>query len=274
MCYTLLQSQMDVQNMNITSYTGEAQVAPKLRRSRFGKTMHAVVLCLVVALASVAADSPGAKDPVVQFSTLNALAAGHFEGTWPYDEVRGYGDFGIGTLDGLDGETIMLDGEMFQAKADGTVLPVPAKALIPFVTVTTFRPSKSASLAAAASTEQLAALLDQLLPQDDCFYAVRIDATFSAVKIRSCPKQTPPFRPLAEVTKEQAVFDLQNVTGTLVGFRYPKYIQGLNMAGYHLHFISSDRKAGGHMLNCAFLEASVKADLNQQFRLFLLPLPK
>lgn len=230
--------------------------------------------CMVVAVASSGAGKPGSDEVVVQFSTLNALAAGHYEGTWPYRAVRECGDFGIGTLDGLDGETIMVDGTMYHAKADGTVSEVPGEALVPFATVTQFEPSVSAPLGAAGSTEELSALLDKLLPQDDCFCAVRIDATFSALKVRSCPKQTPPFRPLAEVTKEQAVFELKNVAGTLVGFRYPKYIQGLNMAGYHLHFISKDRKAGGHMLNCAFGEATVKADLNQQFRLCLLPLPK
>ncbi|MDQ1257987.1 MAG: acetolactate decarboxylase [Candidatus Hydrogenedentes bacterium] len=228
---------------------------------------------MALVLCSIPASGRDAEDPVVQFSTIDALAAGHYEGTWRLSEARRFGDFGIGTLDGLDGETILLDGKMFQAKADGTVLSVPKKALIPFATVTHFDPAAPVRLDGAAGIEQLAALLDEALPKGDCFCAIRIDAAWDAVTVRSCPKQCAPYRPLAEVTKEQSVFDLRNVSGTLVGFRYPKYIQGLNMPGYHFHFISDDRKTGGHVLNCQFKEATVQVDTTREFRLFLLPNP-
>jgi acetolactate decarboxylase len=256
----------------IVSCMKVARVSVKPQNSRLGKGKYFLpFVCLLIALSSVAASGQNAQDPVVQFSTINALSAGHYEGTWPFGDVRRHGDFGIGTLDGLDGETIMLEGKMFQAKADGTVLCVPKKALVPFATVTRFRPTISARLAAVTSSDELASALDQVLPKEDSFCAVRIDATWDAVTVRSCPRQNKPYRPLAEVTKEQSVFDLRNVSGTLVGFRYPKYIQGLNMPGYHFHFIADDRSAGGHVLNCQFQKAAVQVDATQQFRLFLLP---
>lgn len=256
----------------VVSYPETAPVVPMRQYRGPARTPYlALAVCLAVALCSAAATGYAAQDPVVQFSTINALSAGHYEGTWPYGKVRHYGDFGIGTLDGLDGETIMLDGQMFQSKADGTVLPVPKRALIPFATVTRFNPAISTSLAGVASAKELAAALDRLLPAGDCFCAVRVDAICDAVTVRNCPKQARPFRPLAEVTKEQAVFNLHNVAGTLVGFRYPAYIQGLNMSGYHFHFIAKDRRAGGHMLDCQFQKAAMQATVSQDFRLFLLP---
>ena len=211
------------------------------------------------------------NDPVVQFSTLNALAAGHYEGVWRFSEVRRNGDFGIGTLEGLDGETMMVDGKMFHSMADGTVAEVRKKDLIPFATVTHFQPRVTARLRGIGNPEELAAALDEALPKEDCFCAVRVDATMDSVTVRNCPKQSKPYRLLAEVTKEQAVTELHNIPGTLVGFRFPKYIQGLNMNGYHLHFIAKDRKSGGHMLNCKFREATVQADASDKFRLFLIP---
>ena len=33
-----------------------------------------------------------------------------------------------------------------------------------------------------------------------------------------------------------------------MGFRCPKYWQGLGVAGNHLHFIDSERTTGGHVL--------------------------
>ena len=57
--------------------------------------------------------------------------------------------------------------------------------------------------------------------------AVRIDGDFELVHARSVPRQTPPYRGLAEVAAaEQHVFDLAGVSGTIVGFRFPDYAEG------------------------------------------------
>jgi acetolactate decarboxylase len=34
----------------------------------------------------------------------------------------------------------------------------------------------------------------------------------------------------------------------MVGFRFPTYVEGIEVAGYHLHFASADRSRGGHVL--------------------------
>ena len=46
------------------------------------------------------------------------------------------------------------------------------------------------------------------------------------------------------------VFDLADVEGTMVGFRFPDYSEGIEVSGYHLHFITADRTRGGHVLAC------------------------
>jgi alpha-acetolactate decarboxylase len=46
----------------------------------------------------------------------------------------------------------------------------------------------------------------------------------------------------------QFVSEYNDISGTVIGFRSPKAFQGLAVAGEHLHFISEDRKAGGHVL--------------------------
>ena len=69
-------------------------------------------------------------------------------------------------------------------------------------------------------------------------------------KIRSVPKQNKPFPTLAEALKKETRFELNNVKGTMVGFRFPSYIREINEPGYHFHFITEDRKAGGHVLQC------------------------
>ena len=54
-------------------------------------------------------------------------------------------------------------------------------------------------------------------------------------------------RPLAQVAKEQAVFDLGAGSGVLVGFWSPAYVgHAFTVPGFHLHYLSgAHSQAGG-----------------------------
>ena len=45
----------------------------------------------------------------------------------------------------------------------------------------------------------------------------------------------------------QKSFQFNNLGGTLVGVYYPDFMDGINAAGWHIHFVSDDRKKGGHV---------------------------
>jgi acetolactate decarboxylase len=74
------------------------------------------------------------------------------------------------------------------------------------------------------------------------------------------PRQAKPYRPLTEVVQTQPTFEFTNVTGTIAGFRSPDYMQGISVAGYHLHFITSDRRGGGHVLDLTIEDATLAID--------------
>jgi acetolactate decarboxylase len=90
--------------------------------------------------------------------------------------------------------------------------------------------------------------------------AVRVDGCFEYVKTRSVPRQHKPYPPLVEVVEKQPTFELHDISGSLVGFRFPDYAQGLNVSGYHFHFITADRKSGGHVLECRLTEGYLQID--------------
>lgn len=92
-------------------------------------------------------------------------------------------------------------------------------------------------------------------------YAIRVDGTFRLMKVRSVPKQVKPYQKLSEVIKTQQTFEFQNIQGTLVGFYCPSYLNGVNTAGYHFHFLSDDRMHGGHVLECSIVNGKASIDL-------------
>jgi acetolactate decarboxylase len=191
------------------------------------------------------------REPHVLFqaSTIAALLEGAYEGDLSFAELAEHGDLGLGTLDGLDGEMIALDGRFYRANVDGNVGEVAAETKTPFAVVTDFTPSLEAELDGPLDHDVLLAKLDQLVPADAASCAIRIDGRFELVRARSVPRQSPPYRPLIEVVAEQHVFELSEVTGTMLGFRFPDYAEGIEVSGYHLHFISEDRARGGHVLS-------------------------
>jgi len=53
---------------------------------------------------------------------------------------------------------------------------------------------------------------------------------------------------------------VENVAGTMVGFRFPDPLDGIEMIGSHLHFVTEDRAHGGHVLGYRLLEATALLD--------------
>jgi len=183
-----------------------------------------------------------------QASTIGALLEGAYDGDLSFAELAEHGDLGLGTLNGLDGEMIALDGRFYRADVDGAVREVGGDERTPFAVVTRFEPTVDEQVEGPLEHERLLAHLDELIPAGAASCAIRLDGHFDLVRARSVPRQSPPYRPLTDVVAEQHVFELRDVAGTMLGFRFPDYVEGIEVSGYHLHFISEDRQRGGHVL--------------------------
>jgi acetolactate decarboxylase len=205
-----------------------------------------------------------------QTSTIDALLNSNYEGDVSFAELEAYGDFGLGTFDALDGEMIGLDSAFYQVKADGRAYEVDKRMKTPFAVVTFFEPREIRRLAAPTNYASLRAHLDEIVAADAATcHAIRADGHFRYVKTRSVPRQNKPYPPLVEAVKHQPTFELHEVRGSLVGFRFPEYVGGLNVSGYHFHFITEDRGAGGHLLECEMTRGELRVDHESDLNLKL-----
>jgi acetolactate decarboxylase len=206
-----------------------------------------------------------------QASTIGALLEGAYEGDVTFGELAEHGDLGLGTLNSLDGEMIAVDGHFYRADIQGAVSEVGPEVRTPFAVLTWFTPTHDLQVESPASHAELLAALDEHVPDGTPACAVRIDGSFELVHARSVPRQKPPYRGLAEVVAEQQVFDLAEVEGTMVGFRFPDYSEGIEVSGYHLHFITTDRTRGGHVLECRPRRAVARIDASTELHVELPP---
>ncbi len=208
------------------------------------------------------ADLHAEREPHVLFqaSTIGALIDGAFEGDVTVAELAEHGDLGLGTLNHLDGEMIAIGGRFYRADVEGNVTEVPGGERTPFAVVVPFHPAIGFDLEGSLDHDRLLAEIDRRIPAETASCAVRIDGRFELIRARSVPRQEPPYRPLTEVVGGQHVFELTDADGTMLGFRFPEYAEGIEVAGWHLHFISEDRGSGGHVLDSRVETAHVQLD--------------
>jgi acetolactate decarboxylase len=237
--------------------------------SKKNKTISELLSVIFLALLLSGQCTAQDDDVLFQVSTIDALMQGVFDGICSFDDLMEQGDFGIGTFDALEGEMIALDGKCYQVKADGVAYPVLGNMTAPFATVTRFEMDQTATLENAGNFSELSRQIDRYLPSRNAFYALRIDGTFPYVQTRSVPRQEKPYPRLAEAVENQSVFNFTNVTGSVVGVWAPDFARGVNVPGYHLHFITEDRKAGGHILEIQVSNATAQVDVTAGFAMQL-----
>jgi len=184
---------------------------------------------------------------VFQVSTSGALVAGVYDREVSVHRVLEHGDFGLGTFANLDGEMIVVDGRAYQIHGTGLVTEAAPDAGVPFAVVTWFKPETKAKLTGVNGFSDLETLCDEVRRSGNIFYAIRVEGRFSRVRTRAVNRPSPGTR-LVDAAKAQSEFAFTDIEGTLVGLWSPGFSSAFSVAGYHFHFLSADRRHGGHLL--------------------------
>ncbi|MGZ6968164.1 MAG: acetolactate decarboxylase [Acidimicrobiia bacterium] len=198
-----------------------------------------------------------------QVSTVGALVEGVYEGAVRVGTLREHGDFGLGTFEGLDGEMVALDGDVFQVRMDGALHRVDDDVLSPYAMVTHFVPDNVAPLPACTDLAALCSALDERRDSANHFFAFRIDGRFPSMHVRAACK-VPEGTPLVDATAIQREWNLNDVGATLVGFWSPSYAAHFDVPGYHFHMVDDERQRGGHVLDCAIQDATAATQRLEQ----------
>ena len=200
------------------------------------------------------------------------LTFGDYNGSVKVGRLKQLGDTGIGTFDSLNGELIMLDGVVYRARYDGAIEVVDNEETVPFANVTFLDADKTFELNSLNNIGDLKTELNKKIKEsgDNRFYVVRIDGTFDKIGYRSEYAQKKPYKPLAKVMEtDQTFFENKNVKGTVVGLYCPEYMGDLNAVGWHFHFITADKKAGGHVFEVNAKNLTVTMDRTDNFFMIL-----
>jgi acetolactate decarboxylase len=209
-----------------------------------------------------------AHHTVYQISTATALVEGVYQGAVRIANLREHGDLGLGTFEELDGEMIILNGKFYQVRCDGSVREVGDEVLTPFAVITRFVSDAAVPLEQCSDMTHLTSCFDTLRRSNNEFYALKVTGHFEHIRTRAVCR-TKEGVPLVKAAAVQPEFDFSDISGTLVGFWTPDYARSLNVPGYHLHFLSTDHKCGGHLLQCSGTKLRVEIQREGNYHLAL-----
>lgn len=206
-----------------------------------------------------------------QYNTLGALMAGLYGGSLTVEELLEHGDLGLGTLDSIDGELIVLDGKAYQAKGSGDqpqVVEVSGETKVPYAAVIFHQPEVIFKQRFEMTDQELHQRIESYYDGENLFRSIKIKGQFSKMHVRMIPRSTPD-KKFAEVATHQPEYTAENIAGTIVGIWTPEIFHGVSVAGYHLHFISDDHSFGGHVMDYVIVNGHVEIgavnQLDQRF---------
>ena len=207
-----------------------------------------------------------------QVSTLQALAQGNYYGNSTIKELLSHGDIGLGTFKDLNGEMILLDGTCYRADENGHVSVMGNAEETPFAVTSFF---SSDSLSPIPQPMDMAELIRRMNEEvankgKNNIYLCRLDGYFQEVNARSELAQKEPYRPIAKAMEtDQREFTFKNVKGSLVCVYFPTYMDKLNLAGWHIHFLSEDKSQGGHVFGLTLQKGRLQWETISNFHMII-----
>ena len=210
----------------------------------------ALVVGLIALVLPAAAASADDAAQARQVGTYAYLVSPDYDGLLPARAAGRGLTLGLGTFDRLDGELVLVGGRIYRVGTDGLPVEVTDDRLTPFFTGVRFRPTTSVPVPPGTACADLGRLVTQAAGADGGMVAVRVRGTFTDLVTRSVPAQVEPYPALATVVAGQTVFPLAGSRAVLVGFWTGPDLAGVGAPGLHLHGVTADRSAGGHVLSC------------------------
>lgn len=209
----------------------------------------AISCVTLLLLSSNALATPVNNNALYQVGTFAAALNGAVNGDVSYEEISQQGDFGLGTFNGITGELVAYDGAFYLISEQGKTVPVDPHWQTPYVQVIHFNPTTHTQVLAADNYTHLQNTLSTFRLKQNIAYAIHLSGTFAHLTLRG---RSP--RHAGEKAQKEPVYTRENVKGELVGYYFPEHLLSLTAPGYHLHFLSKDKKSSGHVMDVTFSE--------------------
>lgn len=223
------------------------------------------ILLLVVLLCLTSCNEDKTRTSIkVSGKMSEVMWQGQLKGQIATDSLNTKNAYGLGPLEFLKGEILLIEGQTFISKVVDSitheVVMVPS-AKAPFFVYTANSDLRAIQLVTNEyNLQDIEAQIEALFSTYKEPLLVRIDGLFKTVKVHSVnlPDGAAVASP-AEAHQGLTTYDYHNIQGTIVGFfsRHHQSVFTHHDSFFHAHFISDDRKVLGHVDETHFNSSKV-----------------
>ena len=190
------------------------------------------------------------RHALYQSTPLAYLQAGNYNASITVAQLKGIGNFGIGTFDGFDGEAVLLNGVVYRITSTGKIVLPDDPTKLLFGSCMLFDVEKRYTMRNVASYADFQQALQSSFLTNLYIRAIHVEGTFNSIRVSCTEKQKPPYKPFNEASRHTKEYTWKNMNGTLVGFWTPPTVpEAVMNSGFHLQFISEDKTMGGHVVD-------------------------
>lgn len=182
-----------------------------------------------------------------QVSTLSEFQNKGYDGQISLKTMLAYGDTGFGTYHKLNGEMIVLNGVAYRARGDCSIEVADLSDTTPFATLGVLNKNDGRVLEINGDMLRLIQILDRTIGHTENPVLATISGLFKIIEIHGVWPQEKPYEELDKIVSDQSILVQEKISGCLVGVFCPESARGMNVVGWHFHFLSEDKKIGGHV---------------------------
>lgn len=220
----------------------------------------------ITVLSNILESKMGKK--IYQFSSINALVGGVFDGLFSVYDIKQKGNFGLGCTITLKGELIINDSNFFEAAGRQNLRVMKEEEHLPFAQITTFKADRIIEIDHINKTNLYDHLAQHTL-LDNIFLAIKIEGVFNTIKIRRPDDTGKVYPSLSDLSAGQLVDNITDISGQLIGFWTPKFFQNISVEGFHFHFIDIEKRIGGHVLDFSIDKARISYEVKNMINIEL-----
>ncbi|HWA34411.1 MAG TPA: acetolactate decarboxylase [Cyclobacteriaceae bacterium] len=212
------------------------------------------------------------NDTYFHYSIWWAFVNKVFDADLSVAELKKNGDTGLGSFNMLNGEMVMVNGIAYQITEDGKVSEDADADKIVYANAAFFETEISSTISGAGmGLDSLKSRVAKRVQSPNFFFVVLVRGKFDKIKLGGLAKQERPFKDGLDVLiPARPVFEAANISGTMVGFYCPEFIGNMAVKGFHFHFISDDKRYGGHVMELASSgELNVEIDRKTDIHFYL-----
>jgi len=186
---------------------------------------------------------------ITQVSTVKSIKENNTAPFIANCELTTFGNTGIGIMEGLKGQVIINNNKVYAINDKFLATPAFSFTELTYANIVNFNWDTQLNLSSRKTMLEIENLIKKTVPNDDIMCALKIKGKFLNIKLTTV------------TAKNDGQIEYQDISGTIVGFRFPKYTKEISPEGFIFFFIADNKKNGGDVVDFLLQTGTIEIDL-------------